>query len=351
MLSRLTLERRLLQGALQLPALALRPLKGRSVRLDGQRLDDRAQILIRLLAQNQIAPQNLDPYTARKRYRRMIEVMDPLAPQCERVMHRDIPRPDGSLMNARLYTPYGPKRPPLIVFFHGGGFVIGSLGTHDAFCRSLAVASDAAVLSVDYRLSPENAFPAAFDDAMTAFDWACDHASALGVDPTRIGVCGDSAGATLAFHVVYQRRGAALPSRYLLFYPATDFTGCGLDGEPHPSRALFSDGFLLTGGLLDWFKAQAFPRADLRDPRISPLLIEDLKGCAPGRIITAGFDPLRDEGEAMVARLRAAGCSTCHRRHGDLYHSFIDATRLIPRAHEAVTESGHWMRSALLAGL
>lgn len=351
MLSRLALERRLLKGVLQLPRIALRPLKGRSVRLDGQRLDARAQVLIRFLSQNQIKPQNLTPYVARKRYRRMIEVMDPLAPQCERVMHREIPRPDNSLMNARLYIPYGPKRPPLLVFFHGGGFVIGSLGTHDAFCRTLAEAADAAVLSVDYRLSPEHAFPAAFEDATIAFEWAQAHASALGVDPERIGVCGDSAGGTLAFHVVHQNRGKPLPSRYLLFYPATDFAGRGDDGEPFPSRTLFAEDFLLTAELLEWFTQQGLRGADLSDPRLSPLLIEDLKGCAPGRIITAGFDPLRDEGEALVARLRAAGCSTCHRRHGDLYHSFIDATRLVPRAHEALVESGHWIRSALLGGL
>jgi len=197
------------------------------------------------------------------------------------------------------------------------------------------------VLALDYRLGPEHPFPAAHDDAELAYEWAQEKAYALGADEERLVVAGDSAGANLAFHLLRIHRGDPRLYRHLLFYPAADLTG------GHPSRQIFSEGFLIDEGSLAWFQKHAISDADPRDFRLSPLLAPDLSGCAKGRVVTAGFDPLRDEGERLVARLREAGVSTCMRRHPGLMHGFAERTRLIPRAQAAVREAIHWLRDSL----
>ena len=196
---------------------------------------------------------------------------------------------------------------PLLVYYHGGGWVIGDLDMYDGVCRLLAAASGCRVLSVDYRLAPEHPFPAAVEDAFAAFEWAVANAAALGADPARIGVGGDSAGGNMAAVVSHMARdgGGPGPAMQLLIYPVTDSI------EDTRSRQLFAEGFVLTKADMDAFEAAYLPPGiDASDQRISVLKCPDLRGLPTAYVATAGFDPLRDEGEAYAlrdARLRRAG--------------------------------------------
>jgi acetyl esterase len=206
---------------------------------------------------------------------------------------------------ARVYRPLAApaREAPALVWFHGGGFVFGSIESHDGICRGLASQSGAVVISVDYRLAPEHPFPAAVDDATAATKWILSNAGSLGLDPRAIAVGGDSAGGNLAAVVSLALRGSALvPAFQLLVYPATDFT------RSEPSHKLFGSGLVLTTESMDWFVENYLPSASThRDPRASPLFARDLTGLPPAFVLTAGFDPLRDEGRAYADRLREAG--------------------------------------------
>jgi acetyl esterase len=232
-----------------------------------------------------------------------------------------IPGPEGAIP-ARHYRPADGDGQPLLVFYHGGAMVVGDLETHDDLCRHICRAGGLHVLSVDYRLAPEHKAPAASDDAFAAFQWALDHAGDLGADPGRVAVGGDSAGGNLAALVSLRARdeGIALPAVQLLFYPVTNW------GAQTRSRTLFADGFFLTGGDLQFGAAKYLDGAavDAGDPRVSPLLADDLSGLAPALVLTAGFDPLRDEGRQYAERLRAAGVAVDHREFGSLVHGFAN---------------------------
>ena len=248
---------------------------------------------------------------------------------------------------ARFYLPGGLPAgtpPPLLVYFHGGGWVIGDLDTHDGLCRFLAAAAGTAVLSIDYRLAPEHPFPAPVDDAWTAFSWAAENAAKLGVDPARIAVGGDSAGGNLAAVVSLLARGGggATPAFQLLIYPVTDSAG------ELPSRRLFADGFMLTKEDMDLFEGHYLPPGtDAHDPRVSILEIEDLSGLPPAYVATAGFDPLRDEGEAYALRMRAAGVQVALRRHPGLIHGFANDTAISRTARGAMLEAAGALRMGL----
>jgi acetyl esterase len=222
------------------------------------------------------------------------------------------------------------------VFFHGGGFVFGDLDTHDGVCRLLCRHAGAHILAVDYRLAPENPFPAAVEDARAALDWAFANAGRLGADPCRIGVSGDSAGGNLAAVVsqLAARDGGPAPVLQLLIYPAMDSTG------RHRSRELFADGFFLTKAHIEWFETHYLgaDRARGLDPRVSPLLAEDLSGLPPTLVVTAAFDPLRDEGEAYAEALRAAGTPARVRRFPGLIHGFAAAAGVSRTCRDAVIE-------------
>ena len=225
-------------------------------------------------------------------------------------------------------------RLPLLVYFHGGGWVLGSHHTHDAVARALCAGGEVAVLNVDYRLAPEHVFPAAVDDAVAAFRWAHAHADALGIDPNRIAVGGDSAGGNLAAVVAQEcaRVGGPQPAWQMLFVPVTDLT------LPRSrSYELFSEGYFLTRANMDWYEANYLGGGTLpddvdamrRDPRVSPLLADDLgqlaeRGLAPAYVAVAGFDPLRDEGNAYARKLSDAGVATTLRVHTDAVHPFIN---------------------------
>jgi acetyl esterase len=257
---------------------------------------------------------------------------------------RTIAGPAGPIP-ARLYVPRDGRPPrPLVVYYHGGGWVVGDLDTHDATCRHLAHETAAAVLAVDYRLAPEHRFPAAVDDAVAAFGWAVREAAALGADPARVGVAGDSAGGNLAAVVaqVTTRASDARPVAQLLIYPVTDLS------TKHPSYRLFSDGFFLTEADMDWYRANYLPdESAAHDPRASPLRASDLSGLPPAVVLTAGFDVLRDEGEAYAKRLLDAGVPTELRRNAGQIHGFANAAGVSPTARATMDEAARLFRAAL----
>ncbi|WP_433870952.1 alpha/beta hydrolase [Saccharopolyspora sp. CA-218241] len=333
------------RGLFALPGPAKRLLAGSPITVDGQRLALEAQLLLKLQqlgGQHGLSAGNAE--VARAAMRRGSGLFGSARVPGVVVADRSIPGPHGAL-NARVYRPRELTEPgDLLVFYHGGGWVIGDLDTHDDLCRFLARHAGVRVLSVEYRLAPEFPFPAAYDDALHAYRFAVEHAEELGSSRERIAVGGDSAGGNLAASVAVHAATGGLPrpSFQLLIYPAVDAT------TRRPSRELFGNGFLLTDGDMDWFMGQYAPSVDERgDPRLSVLLAEDVSAAPPAHVVTAGFDPLRDEGEAYAERLAGAGVPVVTRRFPDLIHGFASLGAVGGRFREALFE----IAGALRAGL
>jgi acetyl esterase len=243
---------------------------------------------------------------------------------------------------SRLYRPNADKNLGLLVFYHGGGWVIGGLDSHDSVCRSLANRMGHAVLSVDYRLAPENPFPAAVEDAMCSLRWAYENAAELGINPDRIAVGGDSAGGNLAA-IVSQQRPVPLVFQ-MLIYPATDMTAS------FPSHVENAAGPVLTQQAMEWFTNHYMPAsADKKDPLASPHFAPDslLKGAPPALIITAELDPLRDEGEEYGRRLIANGVTASVVRYNGMFHSFFQMHQLLDDANSAHTLAASMVAKAL----
>jgi acetyl esterase len=232
---------------------------------------------------------------------------------------------------------------PGILYFHGGGWVIGSLEAYDLPCRFFSARTGCAVVAVDYRLAPEHKFPAGLDDAVASFRWLAAQAPALGIDPDRIVVAGDSAGGTLATVVAQQVRGEArTPCLQWLIYPATDL---GADTHSHASCGR---GFLLDRDDMEWMRGLYLnDLSEVADPRVSPLRSPDLSGLPPALIITAGLDPLRDEGQAYADKLAAAGVKVVHREFDSLIHGFIGMRGALHAAARAMDDMVTGLRHEL----
>ncbi|MFI5584669.1 alpha/beta hydrolase [Amycolatopsis sp. NPDC051758] len=332
------------QLAFWLPSPVRRALAGRPVRLDGQDLALDAQLLLRLqkLSGAELVQGSVEKSRALLDVGRHLVSGKPIEPVSVREIA--VPTPDGDLP-ATLYTPVGlPEKSPLLVFFHGGGWVIGTRASHDNAVRFLAKHAGVRVLSIEYRLAPEFPFPAAAEDALAAFEYAVAKAGDLGADPARIAVGGDSAGGNLAAVTAQQavRRGGPAPAFQLLIYPATDFA------QRYRSQDLFAEDLFLTDVHMKWFEGHYVPEGtDLTDPRLSPLRAADLSGLPPALVVTAGFDPLRDEGEAYAKKLAEAGVDVALRRHEDLIHGFINFTGVGSRFREALAEMAGALRQGL----
>lgn len=267
----------------------------------------------------------------------------PLPPEpVARLEDRLIPGPAGDLP-VRIYAPQSDAPLAALVYFHGGGFVIGSIEYVDDICRRLANAAQCAVISVGYRLAPEHQFPAAADDCYAATVWTAEHADEIGVDASRIAVGGDSAGGDLAAVSALMARDRRVPPLVfqLLLNPVTNFD---FATDSYRDNA---DGYFLTAETMRWFWGHYLARPeDGRHPYASPLQAKDLSGLPPALIITAEFDPLRDEGEAYAARLRDAGVSVTCSRYDGMVHSFYTMSPFVARADDAVAEAGAALRAA-----
>jgi acetyl esterase len=327
---------------LALPAPILARIAGAPVERDGAVLDRQVQIVLALA---RIAGKKPAHERGVEGCRRDLEESGlVLAPAPAPVMRqvRDVRLPGG--VRARLYVP--PRAPGVssaLVYFHGGGFVAGDIASHDVVCREIAERASVRVLSVDYRRAPEHRFPAAAVDAEAAFRWAVNEASSLGIDPLRIAVGGDSAGGNLAAVVSLALRGARVaPAAQLLVYPVVDLT------MSFPSIRSLGRGFLLEEASIRWYRDQyVAPGQDLTDPRLSPYFAPDLAGAAPAIVVTAGFDPLRDEAEAYAEKLTAAGVRVIERRYASLFHGFVNTTGVIRAARTAMAEIARDLEDAL----
>ena len=282
----------------------------------------------------------MTPEQARAAYASGAEVLDlPRAP-LRRVVDFELPATDGTALSARLYCDSEEPKPALL-YLHGGGFVIGSLETHDSLCRQLALRSGAAVVALDYRLAPEHRFPAAVDDAWAVLHWLHRHGQALGLDAARLAVGGDSAGGTLAAVCALRARDHGLPlALQLLITPGTCAHG------DTPSRRLYANGFLLDAATIDWFFDHYIERRHRADWRFAPLNHDALEGVAPACVILAECDPLVDEGLAYADRLRAAGVPVSLELVRGLTHDFIKMGRMLKEAAEAQQAAAEAMKGA-----
>ncbi len=309
-------------------------------------LDPQAHGLLQFIAASGVPPMHTQtPLAAREFYRSRRASTQPEPVTVSKVQDHVVTAA-GASFKVREYQPMG-RTPgaalPALVYLHGGGWTIGDLDTHDVLCRSLCNESGMVVVSVDYRLAPEHAFPAAYDDALAAFLWVAAQASALGVDVKRMAVGGDSAGGNLAAAVSLALRGQAIcPAYQLLIYPATDMRRVAAS---HTSNG---QGYLLTTDTMTWFADHYVPQqSDYTDWRASPLLAPSLAGAAPALVLTAGFDPLRDEGLQYADALSSAGVPTeyiCFERQ---IHGFITMGKVLREANTAVTLCASALKRAL----
>ena len=291
------------------------------------------------------AYETLSPDEAREYYLQARLVTNPEPPELKSVEPLAIPSPAGSIP-ARIYTPLKLRNvnglAPCLVFFHGGGWVIGNLETHDVACRKLADEGELIVISVDYRLAPEHKFPAALDDAIAATKWIAGHAKELGIDAARLLVGGDSAGGNLAAVVAISARdgGGPVISGQVLIYPATDFA------MTHPSHSEPETSILLTHSVIRWFRDHYLNGiSDIGNWRTSPARASTFAGLPPAYVLTAGADPLRDEGDEYAKRLKEAGVAVTYRTFPGQFHGFFTMGKLLQQANVAAAEIGAWLKA------
>lgn len=308
-------------------------------------LDPQAKMVLDLI--NSMGSQSLSEIPV-EQSREQFKMLASFGGSCDPLFETEdvqIPGPAGNI-RARIYRPSGEKGLPAIVYFHGGGWVIGAIETHDGFCRSLANKAECIVISVDYRLAPENKFPAAPEDCYAATRWVQQNAEELGIDRSRIAVGGDSAGGNLAAVVslMLRDKDEPIPVFQLLIYPATDYYD-----PPKPSLKENGEGYLLTFEDMVWFLDQYLPSKDeAKNPLVSPLRAESLAGLPSALIITAEYDPLRDDGEMYAARLREFGVQAEARRYDGMIHGFVSLAAMIDKGRTALNETAESLKTALL---
>jgi len=298
-------------------------------------------VLDRMARTRQLPLHALTPQQARQVYEIGAGMLDIPGHKLARIQELSIPARDGQAIPARLYAP-SQEQLPVLLYFHGGGFTIGSVATHDALCRPLSHLAHCAVVSVDYRLAPEHKFPVAADDAWDALQWLAAQAGVLGLDGSRLAVGGDSAGGTLAIVSAIQARDAGLPlALQLLFYP-----GCAAH-QNTPSHQTFAQGFVIEEPHISWFfNHYVNTVADRDDWRFAPLNAPDVDGVAPAWIGLAECDPLVDEGVLYADKLRAAGVAVELEIYRGVVHEFIKMGRAIPEALQAHADAARALKQA-----
>lgn len=336
------IKRHGVRGLFRLPTAALRRMAGDPVVRDGKTLDPEMQLLLTLQKMEGPEIASMPLLEARRAVVSGSRLVGG-RPSIGAVSDRTISGPGGDLM-LRFYTPDGVTGVgPALLFIHGGGWIYGDLESHDAVCRFLAVRAGVRVVAIDYRLGPEHRFPAAVDDCWAAYRWLAENAEGAGIDPDRIAVGGDSAGGNLATVVAQRavREGVRRPAFQLLVYPATDLV------EVRPSRIAYNEGLFLTEAFMDLSKQHYLTSdPDLGDWRLSPIRGE-LAGLPPAYLVTAGFDPLLDEGRDYAEAMRAAGVEVEYVCEEGLIHSFANMVSLGHSAPQAMARAAQALRNAL----
>ncbi len=339
-------ERGVARGFVSLPDALLRRVIGPPRRSpDGLVLDRQVQALLWLVDRFRIPPLSGGSVAdARRSLDRSAPTLDLPVPAGVAAYDREITGAVGPL-RARVYVPASARSTgaPGLVFFHGGGWVVGSIESHDRLCRVLADEASTVVVSVDYRLAPEHPFPAAPEDAIATTRWVLANAGTLGLDAGKIAVGGDSAGGNLAaLASIALRDDLRRPAYQMLLYPATDLT------RSMPSNAMFGDGFFLSSAAQDWYLGHYLgDPAHAKDPRASPMFVQDLARLPPAFVLTAGFDPLRDEGRAYAERMRKAGVAVEQLCAEGQMHGFLLLGGALDKAAEIVHLLARRLRASL----
>ncbi len=308
-------------------------------------LDPVARKLLDTFASAGLPPMHTLPAATAREMSRAGQANVPPGPDVAHVENRTVPGPAGEIP-VRVYRPGDRPDLPVLVWYHGGGWVIGDLESIDATCRRLCLLAEAAVVSVDYRLAPEHPAPAAAEDAYAALQWVAAHAAELGGDPARVAVGGESAGGNLAAVVslLARDRGGPAIAHQVLVYPVTD---CAMDTASYAENREY----LLTPELMTWFWDQYAPRGiDRAAPIISPLRAADLSGLPSAHVLTAEFDPLRDEGRAYADRLRAAGVPVRYENYDGQIHTFFTSAHVFDAGARAVAAVAEQLRTVFAAG-
>ncbi|MBN9040230.1 MAG: acetyl hydrolase [Rhizobiales bacterium 62-47] len=309
-------------------------------------LDDDAAAVLKAFRDAGRPPyETLSPSEARQLYLLGGVVARPEPPEVAAIRSLSAPGPHGPIP-LRVYQPHAVRKAdglaPCLVFFHGGGWVIGNIDSHDVVCRTLANEGQLVVISVDYRLAPEHKFPAAVEDSIAATEWIAANAQSLGIDASQLMVGGDSAGGNLAAIVAIHARDTGAPKlvAQVLIYPATDFR------MTHPSHSEPETSCLLTHSVIRWFRDHYLnDLTDGDDWRASPARVENLSELPPAYVLTAGADPLRDEGDEFARRLNEAGVPVAHTTYPGQFHGFITMGRLLPKANVALADIGAWLKT------
>ncbi len=290
--------------------------------------------------------EQLTPDEARQAYMNSRKLLQPVPEEVAESRDTVAPGPHGDIP-VRLYRPAGTEASavlPALIYYHGGGWLLGGLDSHDVVCRRFANAAQCRIVSVDYRMAPEHKFPAAVDDCAAATSWAVANAASLGIDPSKVAVGGDSAGGNLAAVIAIMARDGTLPPVVfqLLIYPATDMMMTSVSSQA------IRDGVPLTSSTMKWFIDHYMrSKADERDWRASPLRANDLSGTAPALVLTAGYDPLRDEGIAYAQRLEREGVRVIHIHYSDQVHGFMSMGKMIRAADQAIDQMAAALKKAV----